>query len=303
MNKGFQVKAMEAGERVDKWLCKKLGVSRGKVKKLLDNGQVFVNSKQVYIAGWELVSDDKVEIVDAKSPAKFGGGFGYVKVFFEDDDIIVVDKPAGILSVPNKEGARRSIFENTRSYLMRKHPGSRGTFLYPVHRLDTETSGVMVFARSSRAKRLEDTFREHHIEKIYYAIVNGRIEREAGRVDLPIEKGRFGGGRKSRVSREGLGKNSITDFRVKERYKNATLLELNVRTGRTHQIRVHMAEIGHPIIGDKLYGKGVRFKRQALHAHMLGFNHPANNLFMKFHSPMPADLEELIENLRKDGRG
>ncbi|MBN1282791.1 MAG: RluA family pseudouridine synthase, partial [Proteobacteria bacterium] len=230
-----------------------------------------------------------------------------VKVYHQDRDLIVVEKPGGLLSVPNdKADARESMIDRVRSFLRRKYRDGKASFVSPLHRLDAETSGVMVFALSRDGQRLTGQFKEHSIQRTYLAIVEGRIERENGVIDRPLEKGEFGEGKKAREAEGPGGRRAVTEYRVKERYKDATLVELSVRTGRTHQIRVHLAAEGFPVLGDALYAKELAekrpelmdevdrtlgFRRHALHAAYLGFKHPSGGRKMTFRSPMPDDMK------------
>lgn len=230
----------------------------------------------------------------------------HLRVYHEDRDVIVVEKPAGILSVPpdGKDLRQESLLAEIHAYLKRRHRGREHSFVAPLHRLDSETSGIMVFALSKEGQKLEHQFRDHSTRREYTAVVSGQVEESEGIIDIPLEKGDFHGGKKVQKAEPGQGKKAITEFRVKERYNHTTLVELRVRTGRTHQIRVHLAERGHPVLGDKLYAErapeGVPpFHRHALHAHVLGFRHPATKKKYTFHSPIPKDLKKLIDELRQ----
>jgi len=282
------------GKRLDVWLSHNIpNCSRKEAKRLLDSGRVLVNGRRVYIAGWQLKPRDRVEVLSGE---KKGKDSSYVKVIFEDRDIIVVDKPAGVLSVAENGSPRTSMEGMVRAYLRKKYGGA--SYIKPVHRLDAETSGAMVFAKSKEGEKLESQFKHHQIARQYIAVVSGRVLEEAGAIKAPLEKGDFGGGRKSCTTVEKAGRHAVTEFQVKERYENATLLELSVKTGRTHQIRVHLAHIGHPVVGDKVYGKVGGIPRQALHAHILGFKHPATGKWMRFESKPPDDIKKLIDRLR-----
>jgi len=354
----FEVTQRDTG-RIDKWLVKKLHLSRKGVKNLLDNGQVQVNRRRVLIAGWELEEGDHVLVRIPKQaptqrhieeepkklpqrqarrsplPERRGGerrsalrNIGKptllyreeqslarlraergstektprLKVYYEDKHLIVVEKPSGILSVPQEGSNAPSLVGMVLSYMKRKHPRSKGSYIKALHRLDTDTSGIMVLAKSKEGEKLSQQFSSHSILRRYLAVVHGQVEDSRGTIDSPLEKGRFGRGRKVRLSKSGSGKSAKTMFEVRERYKSTTLLDIEVATGRTHQIRVHLASKGFPLIGDSIYGdartRRISFKRHALHAHHLGFKHPVTGNKMSFRSPMPQDMKDLIDSLR-----
>ncbi len=297
MDKYYLVSDKEAGKRLDIWLSQNVkGCSRKRAKRLLDDGKILVNDKQVYIAGWKLAKGDKIKVLEEKAEKRQRR---YISIIYEDRDIIVVDKPAGIISASDENG-KRSMTHEIHDYLRRKYARGRGSYICPIHRLDSETSGVVVLAKSKIGQKLEDEFRRHRVERRYYAVVCGNVLKNKDVIDLPIEKGEFGFGRKARTATGKKGRRAITRFEVKERYKNATFVEIEVGTGRTHQIRVHFANLGHPLVGDKIYGTKIAFKRHALHAHVLGFFHPATGRWMRFISPMPQDIKMLIEKLRDE---
>lgn len=355
MEKTFSVKKGEAGERLDKWLCKKIPQhSRQQIKKLLDSGLVLINNRRVVIAGWAVEDFDKVEV---RVPADFKSVSNSAKktnddpqeknkkptkkeisektkvaqslekhlergkkkklavkernfkeakelrIFYEDRDIIVVDKPAGVLTLRKDKHDQRgnTMVEKIRKYLTRKYKNPKGVFVGAVHRLDADTTGVMVFALSNIGKQMEKLFRSHQIKREYVAIAAGRVPKQRGTIDKPLEKGDYKGGKKTQVSDD--GKRAKTLYSVDERYKDATLLTIEVLTGRTHQIRVHLASIGFPLLGDQTYAEEVdakRFPRQALHARLLQFKHPESGKKMRFVSPIPEDMKECIDNLRMD---
>lgn len=294
MKKVFDVSQKDAGKRLDVWLAGTVpGCSRNRAKRLLDSGCVRIGGKRVYIAGWQMKAGDRVEVnEELKGKAKKA----YVRILYEDRDIIVAEKPAGIVSASSDPKDRSGFADQIKGYLRRKY--KTASYLKPVHRLDAETSGVMVFAKSRAGEAIEEQFKRHSIDRRYIAIVEGAVEKQNGRITAPLQKGEFGGGKKVKVAARSEGVRAVTEYIVRERYADATLLDVRVLTGRTHQIRVHLSEIGHPIIGDKLYGGKKAFPRQALHAYMLCFRHPATGKKMKFESQLPEDLAGLVDELR-----
>ena len=223
----------------------------------------------------------------------------FLNVIFEDNDILVIDKPPGVLSEPKSDSPHSNLLGMVQGYLRRKFKDSKGSYVKLLHRLDKDTTGVIVVAKSKLGEKLEDQFRDHKVERHYVAIVEGAIQKESGRINLPLEKGDFKGGQKARVAENDQGKRAVTFYEVRERYANASLLDVRVETGRTHQVRVHMAHIGHPLVGDKIYGANqIPFKRHALHAKQLGFLHPRTGIWVHFNSKLPQDMEELIDRLR-----
>lgn len=295
----YTVENHDAGQRLDKWLSSRLHMSRKKIKRFIDNGRVFVGSRRVVIAGWELEPHDRVELKPEESITAYSEK-SRVRVYYEDRDIIVVEKPLGLPSVP-KEGVKQdNLLSRIRAYMHRKFQDGPKSFVSPLHRLDAETSGVMVFALSKKGLGLLDQFKNHSIRREYVALVAGSVKESRGVISLPLEKGNFGGGRKVRAGR---GVRAVTEFFVRERYRNATLLNVHVHTGRTHQIRVHLAQRGFPIIGDRLYAgrplnDAPHFRRLALHAHVLSFCHPSSGRRLVFRSPIPRDMLGLIDSLR-----
>lgn len=324
MEKAFNVKEEEVGQRLDLWLCKKFpSFSRKRIKAMLDAGQVRVGRRMVVIAGWKLEEDDRVVVEMSPGHDKAGGGKELkrkgtpkgrtaeraeivggkrVVVYYKDRDIIVAEKPAGIPTVHDGERAQNdSLINRIYEYLRQSHKESRGAFVAPLHRLDVGTSGVVVFALSNVGRRLGEQFRNHAIQREYTAILCGKFDREHGVIKKSLEKGDFHGGKKARTSHE--GKEAVTEYRVSERYRVATMVVARVKTGRTHQIRVHFASEGHPLIGDRVYGTDglagkFHFHRHALHASSLGFVHPATGKKMQFRSPIPGDMRRLIDDLR-----
>lgn len=314
-----------AGVRLDQWLSRQLGpdFSRNRVKALIEAGDVKLNDgrtepKRRLAAGdsveWRHPDPESAEPLPQDIP---------LSILFEDDDLIVIDKPAGLVVHPGA-GNPDGTLVNALLFHCRDTLSGIGGVKRPgiVHRLDKDTSGVMVAAKNDAAhKALSETFADHgrtgDLERSYVAFVWGGISRMAGKIDASI--GRASGDRTKRAivpSGRADARHAVTHFTVIDRYglkpdatAVASRVECRLETGRTHQIRVHMAHIGHAVIGDPVYGKGYRTKannlpepaasvvselpRQALHAATLAFRHPKNGALMRFEAAVPTDLMNL----------
>ena len=231
-----------------------------------------------------------------------------LSIVHEDADLIVIDKPAGLVVHP-AAGNLDGTLVNALLHHCRGQLSGIGGVARPgiVHRIDKDTSGLLVVAKSDRAHEgLAQQFKAHSIDRLYAAIVYGMPQPAAGTVDTWIARS-DADRKKMAVYREGRGKHAVTHYRTVQPLRGAALVECRLETGRTHQVRVHMAHLGHPLIGDPVYGrdrKGFKsiletlgFKRQALHAKSLGFIHPVTGRHLSFDSPMPADMQELLSEL------
>lgn len=289
-----------AGERLDRVLQKLLKISRKKAKRLLDQGKIYLNGRKVIIASWALKTGDRIGIQGDEEETHVPADKHFLKVVYEDKDLIVVEKEAGIACESSALATRPTLIAIINAYFKRKLPDLKHHYLGPVHRLDTETSGLMVYSKIREANKIADQFKRHTIKRRYLAVVKGRIEKGSGKIEGYLQKSDLlRGGKKVKLSTPESGQKAVTLFRVLERYANATLAEVALNTGRTHQIRVQMASIGHPVVGDKIYGeRAVSFPRQALHASFLEFHHPVTHQKMEFQSELPRDLRRLVERLR-----
>lgn len=229
-----------------------------------------------------------------------------VTVLVEDPLFLIVDKPAGLLSVQTAEHERDTLVSRTLAYL--QHRYRRRAWVGVVHRLDKETSGALVFARTREALlALQKQFRAHRIEREYLALVEGDVA-TGGVFDAPLVRDR--GDRRRGVARAGEpGLSAVTHYRPIERFGKATLVSVRLETGRTHQIRVHFSAAGRPVIGDAVYlrrggpPQPVAAPRQMLHARVLGFQHPETGALVRAESPLPSDLESVLEELRRRHKG
>ncbi|AIS52615.1 pseudouridine synthase [Thermoanaerobacter kivui] len=290
----------DEGKRIDVFLAAELDYTRSYIKKLIVDELVFVNGKTVK-PSYKVKENDEVvvNIPEAEKIDVLPENIP-LDILYEDDDIIVINKPQGMVVHP-APGNYSGTLVNALLYHCKNLSGING-ILRPgiVHRLDKDTSGVMVVAKNDKAHiSLSNQIKERSVFKKYVAIVEGVIKDEEGKIEAPI--GRHPVDRKKMAVIED-GRYALTLYKVLERFKENTLIEAVIKTGRTHQIRVHMAYIGHPVVGDPVYGfKKQKFKLegQALHSSILGFVHPTKGVYMEFEAPLPEYFVRLIEILRR----
>jgi 23S rRNA pseudouridine1911/1915/1917 synthase len=222
-------------------------------------------------------------------------------LLYADDDLVIVDKPAGLLSVPTSPDAKDEDTALARVLDYAGHRRPHRPFAGAVHRLDRDTSGALAFALNAGARgALRELFREHRIERRYAAIVTGSPRTDQGTIDAPIHDAYQGGRR--RIARPGEpSREAVTRFKVTERFEGAALLEVELETGRQHQIRLHLAHIGLTVLGDPVYGRGATAPapRQMLHARTLAFSHPSTGAAVRVESPLPPDFLEILKRLRR----
>ncbi len=287
------------GSRLDIFLKESLNVSRKQAKQWIDQGMVFLQNKKIIIASWEVKMGQTITIHETPPINALPRKERFLKIYFEDKDIIVVEKPAGVPCEHTAQTTTSSIVDDVNDYLRRTQNVEK-VYLGLMHRLDQGTSGLMVFSKSRAGNKLSDQFKRHTIGRKYYALVEGSLKKEQGQLKSYLGPDSAHPNRqKSFTKSSPTHKLAITDYRVLERYTNVSLVEATLKTGRTHQVRVQFATIGHPILGDKLYGHPSKLKRQALHACFLQFKHPVNNKLMKVESPLPKDLQLILDNLRR----
>ncbi len=288
----FTVTDQDAGRRLDQVLAAHVpGLSRRQARVLLDIGGVFVDGRRIKVAGRPVHAGEEITAVVGGALARATGRPGRDArahdesrlpahtVVFEDEDLVVVDKPAGLITAPTPESDRN----NLASLLERREGGGR---VFVVHRIDLETSGLLVFAKNDDANRkLSEMFRQHDLERVYLAVVAGKFPDRIQRIDRPVS-----------------GRAAVTHVAVSERLGDlATVLQCRLETGRTHQIRLHVRAVGHPVLGDDRYGSPFPTApppRMALHATTLGFAHPRTRAPLSFTSPWPGDLTAWLDRLR-----
>ncbi|RTL65932.1 MAG: RluA family pseudouridine synthase [Pseudonocardiaceae bacterium] len=294
--------------RVDAGLARLLGLSRTVVATLAEDGRVAVDgtvagkSDRLVAGGWleiELPDPERDASEAISGPVEVVAGLG---ILYEDDDIVVVDKPVGVAAHPSPGWTGPTVVGGLTALGVRVATSGAAERQGIVHRLDAGTTGVMVVAKSEAAySELKRAFKERTVDKRYHAVVQGHPDPSRGTIDAPIDRHPRHDWRFAVV--EG-GRPSVTHYDTIEAFRAASLLDIRLETGRTHQIRVHFSAMRHPCVGDVTYGadptlaKRVRLERQWLHAHELGFAHPADGRRVDFVSPYPADLARALELLQ-----
>jgi 23S rRNA pseudouridine1911/1915/1917 synthase len=288
--------------RIDKLVAERFSLSRRAAQEAIRNGRVDLDGERCDEPGRVVADDAEVAFFPSRPKARRVHG-GLVRVLHEDAHVLIVDKPAGLLTLPTAAHEPDTLLDRVGRYLALRHGGR--PYVGIVHRLDKDTSGALTFARSVEVRRLLiDLFSAHDVERQYLAVVEGAVARPEGEVRLNLVTDE--GGRRRRVAHgPDEGRSAVTHYRVIERFGvEATLLACWLETGRTHQVRLHLAAIGHPVVGDPLYRPRsqarckARFHRQALHAQVLGFRHPFTGRTLRVEAPVPDDLATLITDLR-----
>lgn len=299
-------------ERLDSFLARSVApITRSTVQKLIEEGLVTVNGAPQK-ASLKLKGGERISVlIPPPKPAEAAAEEIHLDILYEDGDLVVVNKPAGMVVHPGA-GTSGGTLVNALLAHCRDLSGIGGT-MRPgiVHRIDKETSGVLVAAKNDAAHQaLAHQFKEHTIKRVYLALVYGAPKGDKGRIESTI--GRHPVDRKRMSGKGSRGKHAVTHWQVVGRYPGITLMRLRLETGRTHQIRVHLSEAGHPLVGDKVYGGSGRLSgigdpqlkalireldRQALHAKTLGFIHPTTGEYLEFDTALPEDMARIIDYL------
>lgn len=301
-NLSFNIKNEEEGQRIDKYLSVMIeGKSRSFVQGLIDEEKVKANGKRIK-SNYKIKRNDFIE-VEMPEPVELNVSAEEMNldIVYEDEDVLVVNKDKGMVVHP-APGNYTGTLVNGILYHCSDLSGINGV-IRPgiVHRIDKDTSGILVIAKNDEAHNcLAEQFKEHSIKREYYALVEGKFSNTCGSIDKPISRDKK---ERIKMSINCDGKRAVTHYEVLEQYdKGISLVKCTLETGRTHQIRVHMASIGHPLVGDLVYGyKRQKFniEGQALHAKTLGFIHPRTKEYMEFTSELPNYFKDLLEKLRK----
>lgn len=307
--------ADEAGVRLDAFLASKIdGWSRARLQRLIDNEDVLVNDKPVK-PSYKVRMNDEIEIDLVETPvARFEPGNIPLDIVYEDEFLAVINKPAGMVVHPGagvQSGtlANAIAFHFAESFAEQNRRDPDGIRIGIVHRLDKDTSGLIVVAKTDEIhEALSEQFRSRNVYKSYVALVHGSPEQKLGKVEVPIGRNKHN---RLRMKVATHGRSAVSLWKVRKRYDKFTLLDIEIKTGRTHQIRVHMAYLNHPVTGDAIYNEGrdntvmdhtVRnaiksLNRFFLHAEQLSFTHPKTQERMEFTQPLPPELEEFLTYL------
>lgn len=298
----FVVEEEQSGERIDKYVTESVNdpaISRTQVQDWIKAAAVEVNGKVVK-SNYKVSANDQVKIqVPEPEDAAIVPENIPLDIVYEDSDVVVINKPRGLVVHP-APGHPSGTVVNALMYHCKDLSGING-MVRPgiVHRIDKDTTGLLMIAKNDLAHvSLAQQLKEHTVTRKYIALVHGNLPHDQGTIDAPL--GRDLNDRKLFTVTEHNSRHAVTHFVVTERLGDYTVVELQLETGRTHQIRVHMKYIGHPLAGDPIYGrnKTVALKGQALHAAVIGFKHPRSGEYMQFEVPIPVDMEHVLNSLR-----
>ena len=282
-------------ERIDKYLAEELGISRSTVKKMIDEGFVLVNGKKVK-ASLILSEDDELFVKDGFiKEASFEAEDIPINIVYEDDDLLVINKKSGMVVHPGN-GNTSGTLVNALMYYTKNLSNKEAFRPGIVHRIDKDTSGLMLVAKNDKAHDiLAEGFKNKTIKREYIALVCGVIGEDSGVIDAPI--GRDAKDRKKMCVTSENSKKAVTHFKVLKRYEHYTLLRLILDTGRTHQIRVHMKYIGHPVYNDPVYGKAYNDFGQFLHSASIDFEQPTTHEHLHFECDVPKEFQDFLDTL------
>lgn len=307
----FKIESEDVGKRLDAFLSEKIeNWSRSRLQKLIDDGDAAVNGNQVK-SSYKLRADDEIEIELAALPVKsFEPEEIPLEIIYEDEWLAVINKPAGMVVHPGA-GVLNGTLANAIAYHFKlqtadsKYENRVGI----VHRLDKDTSGLIVVAKTEEIhEQLSEQFRAREVFKSYVALVHGEMEGKEGAIDQPIAREKHN---RTKMAIRKHGRSALSLWKVRKRFEKFTLLNVEIKTGRTHQIRVHLMSVNHPVVGDETYNGGrdktvkdlaVRqaiadLNRFFLHAERLSFTHPQTSERLEFYVPLPEELKNLLELL------
>ena len=299
--KNYIVNEEENSKRLDVYIASKdEETTRSSAQRQIEQGNVVVNGKKITKVSYKVSEGDKIEIEEQEPvESELKAQDIPIDIIYEDKDIIVVNKPKGMVVHP-ANGNPDGTLVNAIMAICKDSLSGIGGEIRPgiVHRLDKDTSGLLIVAKNDMAHvNMSEQIKRHEVKKTYIALVRGIVKENEATIDMPI--GRSNSDRKKMAVTKN-GKNAVTHIKVLKRYDKYTLLEINIETGRTHQIRVHLAHIGYPVIGDYIYSNGKNefgIVGQCLHAKSLEFKHPITGKDMKLEAPLPEYFEKVLQEL------
>jgi len=300
----FTIEEEQAGERIDKFLSESLpDVSRSYIQKFIKEEQVTVNRKIVK-ANYKLNTGDQLEVAEPelKEPDIVPEDIP-LDVLYEDSDLLIVNKPKGMVVHPSAGHYSGTLVNALMHYCKDDLSGINGV-MRPgiVHRIDMDTTGSLLVCKNDFTHNdIAEQLKEHSITRVYHAIVHGVVKDEEGTIDAPI--GRHPIDRKKMSINHKNGKDAVTHYKVLARFQHYTYIECQLETGRTHQIRVHMASIGHPLLGDTVYGPSkppAKLQGQTLHAKIIGIKHPRTGEYLEIDAPLPEYFMNLLKKLENN---
>ena len=298
--KKIVVKSDIENNRLDTFLSEELQESRNFIAKNIKNEKIKVNGNKVK-CGYMLRENDEITIEDLTVDTTVRAEDIPLEILYEDDDIIVVNKRSGMVVHPGNGNHEHTLVNALMGHTddLSDEGGSERSGI--VHRIDKDTSGVLLVAKTNEALRiLSEDFKNKKVKRKYIALVHGVIDNNKGKIVAPIGRSKLD--RKKMCVTEDNSKSAVTNFTVLERFKKATLIECILETGRTHQIRVHMDYINHPLVNDPVYGKRkvINDYGQMLHAYYLGFNHPITHKFMEFETEPESEFNRIVDMFRNE---
>jgi len=287
------------GIRIDKYISTREDFSRVAIQRMIDNGKILVNGTNVKVS-YKVCENDKISIQPEEiKESTLEAEDIPLDIIFEDSDILVVNKQKGLVVHPGNGNPNGTLVNAVMAHCKDSLSGIGGE-IRPgiVHRIDKDTSGLLIIAKNDVAHlNISEQIKNHEVKKTYRALVRGHIKESSGTIDMPISRNVTD---RTKMAINKNGKNAITHFKVLKKYEKYTYIELNIETGRTHQIRVHMAEIGYPIVGDVVYSNGKNqfgVIGQMLHSYNLQFMHPTTGEKMNLTAPIPKYFEDILKEL------